>query len=222
MKIKNLWAKYNHIWTLLYGVIYLPWFMWLEKHVTTDFFVLHMPLDDRIPFCEYFIIPYYLWFLFVPLAMGYVFFYSKEEYYKTCIYLFSGMTIFLLICTFWPNGLNLRQDISYRDNFCAKLVQGLYKTDTSTNVFPSLHVFNTLGCLVALYQSKGLKNRKGNLIKALATILGVFIILATMFLKQHSVWDVIGAFALAIILYVIVYVPKWNIMKTNRNTDADI
>lgn len=211
MNIKNLWSKYNHIWTLVYGLIYMPWFMWLEKHVTTDFFELHMPLDDKIPFCEYFIIPYYIWFLFVPAIMGYVFFYSREEYYKACIYLFTGMTLFLLICTFWPNGLDLRQDISYRDNFCAKLVQGLYKTDTSTNVFPSMHVFNTLGCLVVLYKSKGMKKHFG--IKLFATILGILIILATVFLKQHSVWDVIGAFVMAIILYFIVYVPNWSNKK---------
>lgn len=207
MKLSSWLKKHNHIWTLLYGLIYLPWFLWLEQHVTSEFTLISMPLDYKIPFCEYFIIPYYLWFLFVPAVMAYEFFYSKREYYQCCALLFTGMTVFLIICTVWPNGLNLRQDISYRDNFCAQLVQGLYKTDTSTNVFPSMHVFNTLGCLIALYTSKGMKGRY--VIKTAATILGILIILATVFLKQHSVWDVIGAFALAGILYLIVYIPKW-------------
>ncbi|MGN0391089.1 MAG: phosphatase PAP2 family protein [Wujia sp.] len=207
MRLSSWLKNHNHIWTLLYGLIYLPWFLWLEQHVTSDFTLISMPLDYKIPFCEYFIIPYYLWFLFVPAVMAYEFFYSKREYYQCCALLFTGMTVFLIICTVWPNGLNLRQDISYRDNFCAQLVQGLYKTDTSTNVFPSMHVFNTLGCLIALYTSKGMKGRYG--IKTAATILGILIILATVFLKQHSVWDVIGAFALALILYLIVYIPKW-------------
>lgn len=207
MRLSSWLKNHNHIWTLLYGLIYLPWFLWLEQHVTSEFTLISMPLDYKIPFCEYFIIPYYLWFLFVPAVMAYEFFYSKREYYQCCALLFTGMTVFLIICTVWPNGLNLRQDISYRDNFCAQLVQGLYKTDTSTNVFPSMHVFNTLGCLIALYTSKGMKGRYG--IKTAATILGILIILATVFLKQHSVWDVIGAFALALILYLIVYIPKW-------------
>ena len=116
---------------------------------------------------------------------GYEFFYSKKEYYQCCAYLFSGMTIFLIICTIWHNGLDLRQDISYNNNLCAKLVKMLYKTDTSTNVFPSLHVFNTLGCLVALYRSKGVKDKAW--IKVIATVIGILIILSTMFLKQHSV-----------------------------------
>lgn len=110
MKAGKFIRKYNHIWTLLYIVFYMPWFMWLEKTVTTDFHLVSMPIDYKIPFCEYFIIPYFMWFLFVPAIVGYEFFYSKKEYYQCCAYLFSGMTIFLIICTIWHNGLDLRQN----------------------------------------------------------------------------------------------------------------
>ncbi|MGN0367350.1 MAG: phosphatase PAP2 family protein [Wujia sp.] len=210
--MKKLFQKYNHILTLLYLPVYLIWFAWLERR-EGSYTLISMPIDYEIPFCEYFILPYLAWFLFVPAILGYLFFYSKEEYLQACALLFSGMTIFLILCTIWPNGLNLRQDISYHENFCAKLVQILYKTDTSTNVFPSLHVFNTLGCLIALYKSKGTKGHP--IIVSFATILGVLIILATMFLKQHSVWDVIGAFVLAAILYCIVYLPSRKKPKAN-------
>ena len=214
MKFKDFARKHWRIWYVSYIFIYLPWFFAME-HLVTDatpnLHIMHSFVDDMIPFCEYFIIPYFMWFLFVPAIVGYEFFYSKKEYYQCCAYLFSGMTIFLIICTIWHNGLDLRQDISYNNNLCAKLVKMLYKTDTSTNVFPSLHVFNTLGCLVALYRSKGMKDKTW--IKVIATIIGILIILSTMFLKQHSVWDVIGAFALAAILYPIVYVIPWGRKK---------
>lgn len=207
MTAKDFLKKYRHAWTLLYALFYMPWFAWLEKEVTTDFNLIHVPLDDKIPFCEYFIIPYLLWFLFVPAVLIYLFFYSRKEYYEACAFLFIGMTAFLVICTVWPNGLNLREDISYRDNLCADLVRMLYDKDTSTNVFPSMHVFNTLGCLIALYKSKGMKNH--GVIKLLAAILSVLIVLSTVFLRQHSIIDVIGAFCLAIIMYLIVYIPNW-------------
>lgn len=190
----------------------MPWFMWLEKHVTTDFNLIHLPIDDKIPFCEYFIIPYYLWFLFIPAVMIYLFFYSKREYYEACAFLFIGMTIFLIICTVWPNGINLRQEIT-SDNVFSRLVEGLRKTDTSTNVFPSLHVFNTLGCLIALLKSKGLRDKKFILLKILAGILSILIILSTLFLRQHSVVDVLGAFGLAVIMYIVVYIPHWGESK---------
>ena len=207
MNIRELLCKYKHAWTLLYVFLYMPWFVYLEKTVTETYTIIHLPIDDKIPFCEYFIIPYYLWFAFVPAVMIYLLIYSKKEFYEASAFLFIGMTIFLIICTVWPNGVNLRQDISYRNNICADIVRSLYKTDTSTNVFPSMHVFNTLGCLIALLKSKGLKGRY--VIKGLSTILSIFIVLATMFLKQHSIIDVIGGFGLAAIMYLLVYVPNW-------------
>lgn len=207
MNLRELLCKYKHSWTLLYVFIYMPWFVYLEKTVTEKYTILHLPIDDKIPFCEYFIIPYYLWFAFVPVVIVYLLIYSKKEFYEASAFLFIGMTIFLIVCTVWPNGVNLRQDISYKDNICANIVKSLYQTDTSTNVFPSMHVFNTLGCLIALLKSKGLKGRY--IIKGSATILSIFIILATMFLKQHSIIDVIGGFGLAAIMYILVYVPNW-------------
>lgn len=206
-KIKEFLYKYHHAWTLVYALLYMPWFIYLEKTVTTNYYVIHLPIDDKIPFCEYFIIPYFLWFAFVPAVMLYLLLYSRREFYQACGFLFIGMTVFLIICTVWPNGLNLRHDISYRDNICARIVQVLYQTDTSTNVFPSIHVFNTLGCLIALFKSRGMHGH--TVIKTLATVLSVLIVLSTMFLKQHSIIDVIGAFALALIMYLLVYVPRW-------------
>ena len=57
--------KYRHAWVLLYGFIYMPWFIWLEKHVRQGYYLIHSPLDDYIPFVEYFIVPYFLWFVFI-------------------------------------------------------------------------------------------------------------------------------------------------------------
>ena len=64
-KLKELFKKYNHVWVLLYALIYMPWFTYLERHVTTDFYLIHSPLDDYIPFVEYFIVPYLLWFVYL-------------------------------------------------------------------------------------------------------------------------------------------------------------
>ncbi|MBO5509521.1 MAG: phosphatase PAP2 family protein [Lachnospiraceae bacterium] len=204
--MKNFINKYKHAWTLLYALIYFPWFSYLEKTVTTNFNLIYLPVDDKIPFVDIFIIPYLLWFLFVAGTIFYLLIYSKEEYYKACAFLFSGMTIFLIISTIYPNGLNLRESITYNDSIFSDMVKMLQSTDTSTNVFPSIHVYNSIGCFIALAKSKGLEQHKW--IKVASGILATLIILSTMFLKQHSVLDVIGAFVMAAVFYVIVYVPK--------------
>lgn len=199
--MKKIITKYGHIWTVLYALIYMPWFAWLEKSVKT-YTLLHTRLDDMIPFCEYFIIPYILWFAYVPVVMIYVFFTSKKEFYKASAYLFIGMTICLTICTIWPNGQDLRINI-VNNNIFSNIVKVLYTTDTNTNVFPSIHVFNSIGVFLILCKSERMKDRY--FIKISSFILTFLIILSTMFLKQHSVLDVLGGIALSGVMYMFVY-----------------
>ena len=53
MKRKNkftAWmSKYKHAWVFLYILVYLPWFFYLEKHVTTHYHVIQTRLDEWIP-----------------------------------------------------------------------------------------------------------------------------------------------------------------------------
>ncbi len=211
--MKKFFKKYNHIWTALYALIYMPWFIWLEKTVVTDYTPIHIWIDDVIPFCEYFIIPYYMWFLYIAAGMVFLFFSSKKDYYKECMFLFTGMTLFLIICTIYPNGQDLRVSIT-TDNIFASAVNALYQTDTNTNVFPSIHVFNSIGIMIGILKSEWLKEKRYNIaVKVISTILAILIILSTVFLKQHSCIDVIGAVIMAIVLYFIVYVPDWKFIS---------
>ncbi len=200
---KEFYQKYKHAWVLLYVFIYFPWFAYLEKHVTNHFNVIHMAIDDYIPFVEFFILPYLLWFGYVAYAVFYFFFKSKTDYYKLCIFLFTGMTIFLIISTLYPNGHYLRPHTFERDNFCVQLVQWLYATDTPTNLFPSIHVYNSLGVHFAICNSESFRGNKKARFGSF--LLMSSIILATMFLKQHSVFDVITAFVMAAVMYSFVY-----------------
>ena len=148
INIKELFDKYHHAWVFLYGFIYMPWFSWLEKHVTSNYFVIHSVFDDYIPFIEIFIIPYLLWFVYVSGTVLYFFFTDKQGFYRICTLLITGMTLFLIICTIFPNGLNLRPSTFARDNIFVDLVRFIYRADTSTNVLPSLHVYKSIGCYI--------------------------------------------------------------------------
>lgn len=196
-------AKYKHaIPLIVYGLIYLVWFGYLERTVKR-YKLIHVALDDYIPFCEVFIIPYLLWFIYVAIVVMYFFFKDKEDYFKCCIFLFTGMTIFLLISTLWPNGQRLRPYAMPRDNIFIHLVEMIYSTDTPTNLWPSIHVYNSLGCHLAIIKSKHFEHHKG--IRLASFVLCASIIMSTMFIKQHSVFDVTTAFIMATIMYVVVY-----------------
>ena len=64
MKLSQLRSRCRpHLWYQLYWVVYLIWFFWLDLTVTAPKYILHSPLDDLIPFNEWFVIPYCSWFL---------------------------------------------------------------------------------------------------------------------------------------------------------------
>lgn len=215
--MKNMKAfitTYKHGFLALgYLPIYLIWFFYLEQTVTRNYTVIHMPLDDYIPFCELFIIPYYLWFAYVAAVVVYMLFTDKTEYYKTCAFLCTGMTVFLIVSTLWPNGQHLRPFTMPRDNIFTQMVAGLYRTDTPTNIWPSIHVYNSLGAHIAIMKCKKPVHKKW--LHTGSFVLCVSIILSTVFLKQHSVFDMLTAFVMALGMYTLVY--RYDIILAIRN-----
>lgn len=201
--MKQLAHKYWHIAFALYMPVYLLCFFYLEKLVTTDFVALNSPIDDIIPFVDAFIVPYILWFIYVAVGCVFFFFASQREFIKLMLFLIFGMTLYLFICYIYPNGLrDFRPFMLNRNSLFYPAVHWLYSTDTSTNVFPSIHVYNSLAIHTAIMHSSKIHKRW---IKDISLILCVLICLSTMFLKQHSVIDVIGGSVMAALFYRLIY-----------------
>ncbi|MBQ9808007.1 MAG: hypothetical protein IJM55_03975 [Ruminococcus sp.] len=178
---------------LIFMAVYMVWFGAVERTDFSQCTEIHCALDDKIPFCEYFIVPYLLWFLFVAAGAVYQLFADEKEFRELCAVLMSGMFVFLVLSSMFPNILFLRPEELPRDNVFCRMVERLYATDTPTNVMPSIHVYNTLAILFSVFRSQG-RITGNTAVKAGCTVLSVSIILATMLLKQHSVMDVTGAF----------------------------
>ena len=115
------------------------------------------------------------------------------------------MTLFLIVSYVYPNGLNIRPTEFANDSVFTRMVQFLYRTDTPTNVLPSIHVYNSVAAFSAIHTCKNLQKHKG--IRTGAFILTTLIILSTMFLKQHSIIDVCAACILAFIMYHLTFCP---------------
>lgn len=197
--------QYGHIFPLIiYGIFYILCFAYLESKPMRNMHLIHMAVDDYIPFCEYFIIPYFLWFGYVAAAVVFFFFQDKGDYYRLCTFLFTGMTIFLAVSAIYPNGHLLRPVLAGReDTIFIRMVRFLYKADTATNLFPSIHVYNSLATHFAITNSSYFENKKW--IRTGSLILCISIILSTVFLKQHSMFDVLTAFGLAAVMHFAVY-----------------
>lgn len=202
--LSKFYEKYKHgIPVLLYMILYLTWWGILEQKNARAFQIIHMAIDDYIPFCELFIIPYVLWFFYVSIVVIYFFFHDRTEYYQALMFLFTGMTIFLVISTIWPNMHQLRLSQMPRDNIFTRVIAGLWATDTPTNLWPSIHVYNSLGAHFAIMKSKDFANKP--LIRYASLLLAISIICSTVLIKQHSMFDVLTAFVMAAVMYVFVY-----------------
>lgn len=203
--MKEFVRKYKHaVPILVYLVIYLICFFVVERYTEDNYHLIHVALDDKIPFLEIFVIPYFCWFAYVAGFVVYFIFFDKESYWPLFWFLVSGMTLFIIVSAVYPNGQELRPEVFPRDNLFTRMIGHLYETDTPTNLLPSIHVYNSIGIQIAVMKSKPLK--KHRIIQAAAGVLCVLIILSTMFIKQHSVVDVVSAIALSAVAYPVFYV----------------
>ena len=211
-KIRELAHRYRVLVIMgIYMVVYLAAFFFLEQR-KTQYHIIRSGLDSYIPFCEVFIIPYVLWFFYVSLTVIYLCVKKSEEAGKFAAFLIIGMTAFIVISAIYPNGHRLRPQSFERDNIFTYMVSLLYQTDTSTNILPSIHVYNSIAVMIAVARAK--EFRKHKLVSIAMQVLGVLIILSTVFLKQHSVVDVMLALILAAVVQLVVY------RRTNEQEDS--
>lgn len=200
----NLLKNNKYTWIIpIYGIFYIISFICLERS-SARLNIIHCALDDAIPFCEYFIVPYVLWYGFVAITLWYFAFRCRErrEYWQFVGALGIGMTVFIITSFIYPNGQQLRPVLE-EGNIFVQAVKILYWVDTPTNILPSMHVFNAAACGMAVFKNEDCRKRRAVIWGT--GILTVLIILSTMFLKQHSVIDVILALALYALCYQVFY-----------------
>ena len=69
--------EYSHLWLLLSWVGYFIFYVLTENLIPeSSCHPMHCALDDMIPFCEYFFIPYTFWYLLIVISLGYFLLYE--------------------------------------------------------------------------------------------------------------------------------------------------
>lgn len=201
-KMRSFIVKHKHFFWLL---LLLPLLMWFKYMETTNIpkYIIYSPIDDWIPFVPIFVIPYILWFFYVAFGFIYTGFHSKKDFYRMFIFIGAAMGLSYTIYAIFPNGQNLRPNIT-GDDPLSILIKYIYETDTSTNVCPSLHVINSIATHAALKHSDSFSKIKFG--KGISATLVVLICLSTMFIKQHSVVDVVCGLVIGILFYTLIYV----------------
>lgn len=113
---------------------------------------------------------------------------------------------------FFPTCQNLRPEAFVRNNLLTRFIELFYSFDTNTNVCPSLHVIGSVAAMFGLWDCKALQSVGW---KIAATSIAVCISLSTVFMKQHSIMDVLAALPVCFFGWWIAYKILPN-NKTNR------
>ena len=198
--------QYAHLKLLLFWPIYFLRYPIIETiNYAERCFPVSCSLDAMIPFHEGFFIPYQLWMVCLLAMTVYTLLYDIPSFKKYIQFLAISFSISTVIYLIFPTCQNLRPTEFPRDNVMTHLVQMMYQLDTNTNVCPSEHVIGSLALLAAAINTKSLRTPgKLTLIAAASVIISI----STVFLKQHSVVDVIAALPVCMVTYWFCYMRK--------------
>lgn len=207
---------FSHLKLLLGWIGYFALYVLTESLIPQqNCYVVHSPLDDIIPFCEVFIIPYVGWYFIIIASLVYFALYNIDGFKKLQILIIFTQIAAMAAYILFPNRQDLRPEVFPRDNFLTDCVGLLYSVDTNTNVCPSLHVGYSF-----MMASVWLKEKDASRITKSLVVISLFLVcLSTMFIKQHSAVDVFAAIAMCIPAELIVY-RKWYKERLFRHRQA--
>lgn len=207
--------RFSHLKLLLGWVAYFALYFLTENLIPLEKCnLVHSPIDDMIPFCEYFVIFYWTWFLLIAGSLAYTMFYNVEAFKKLQIYIMITQALAMLTYIIWPSVQDLRPDTFARNNIFTDIVKFIYNFDTPSGVCPSLHVAYSLAVL-----SVGLKDRDlSPLLKALLSLYVLMVCLSVCFIKQHSVIDIAAAIPVCLIGEIILYGKDFWLKKLKKQS----
>lgn len=195
--------QFSHMKLAIGGWIFYFSFYFLTENLipAESCHPIHCKLDDLIPFCEYFAVFYVFWYLLVFGSLIYTLLYDTESFSRLSKFILITQVIAMTCYILWPSRQDLRPEIFVRDNFLTRLMAFIYSFDTPTGVFPSLHVAYSLGILSVALKMPDLKSGW----KWALGVVVVLICLATAFVKQHSVLDILAALPVGLVAELLVY-----------------
>lgn len=202
-RFSKLNGEFAYLKLLLYWPIYGLAFLFVERfYAPAEWHPIYCPLDDLIPFNELFLIPYLLWFVYLIGMIAYTLLFNEKAFRRMMYFIIFTYTLTIIFYFIYPNCQELRPAEFERDNVLTRFIAGFYEFDTNTNVCPSIHVLGSAAAMLAGFDTSRLSK---SWCKAVSAFLCFIISISTIFLKQHSIIDVISAAVLCVVGYIVCY-----------------
>lgn len=203
LRLSNIASpQFRHLFWLLGWVGYFLLYFLTENLIPPEAcYPVWCPVDDWIPFCEWFVIPYVGWYALIVWSLIYFLLYNPEHFKGLQKYIIVTQAVAMTCYILFPTRQDLRPAAFERNNFLTWIMGAIYSFDTNTGVCPSLHVAYSIGIA-----STWLKEKKASKwAKAFVVIFVILVCLSVSFTKQHSVVDVLAAIPVCILAEVLVY-----------------
>lgn len=206
--------EFRHVKLLIFWPIFGLLFLFVERFYKVEsYYVMHCDLDDKIPFCEWFLIPYLFWFVYLVGMHLYTLLYDVKAFCCFMKYIMITYLVAILIYLVFPTCQELRPVAFERENILTDFIRGFYIFDTNTNVCPSIHVMGSLAVMETALHAESISSKKW---KAAFVVIAILICMSTVFMKQHSILDIVAALPICMLAHGICFEKK----KERSNKDG--
>ena len=168
---------FSHLKLLIAWPIYFAAYFLTENLIPAEScHVIWCPLDDMIPFCEVFLIPYVGWYFLIAGSLLYFMLYNPSNFRNMMRYIIITQIFAVAIYVIYPSRQDLRPEVFPRDNILT-------------------HVAYSLGIASTWMREKSV----GPMVKVLIWLFAILVCLSTMFIKQHSAVDFFAALPICLL-----------------------
>ena len=202
--------EYRHLLFLSGWLVYFALYFLTENLIPAEkCYPVHCFLDDVIPFCEYFVIPYVGWYVLIVVSLIYFALYNPDNFKNMMKFIIVTQMVAMVIYILFPNRQDLRPLEFTRDNIFTDVIGLLYSADTNTGVCPSLHVAYSIGIASTWLKEKSASKWT----KVFVTFFCFMVCISVAFVKQHSVVDIFAALPVCLLAEWIAFGKNYWLVK---------
>lgn len=197
--------EFSHLKLLLGWVGYFILYFLTENLIPAEnCHIIHSPLDDLIPFNEFFVIFYVGWYVLIVGSLLYFLLYNVQNFKNLQTYIIITQILAVIVYVVYPSRQDLRPEVFPRENFLTWIMGTIYAFDTNTGVFPSLHVAYSIGIASTWLRERSVRP----FLRAIIVLFCLGVCLSVAFVKQHSVLDIFGAIPVCLVAEWFVFFRK--------------
>lgn len=187
---------------LLWWVIYFAFYFLTENRIPEEnCHLIHCALDDRIPFYEWFAVFYVGWYGLLAFSLLYFLFFYPQSFCFLQVYIIIIQLISTAIYILYPSRQALRPEVFPRENILSALMGVIYRIDTPTGVFPSLHAAISIAMASVWLREKTITPWA----RWSVAVFCFGVCLSVCFVKQHSALDVLGAIPVCLVAEYVIF-----------------